>query len=309
MKLQTLWVDKYQPKTLDDYICPKSIKDKIQSYIDNKDLPHLIFEGSFGLGKTSLAKLIVELVDASKLYINASLNTSIDIIRNDVDSFCSKRSSKGLKVVILDECERLSLEAQDGLKAFVENFQDKDVRFIFTTNNIDKVNSGLKDRCILFSFEQPSLVQLRNKLIRIIKLEQIKVIDKETVKDDLQKLIEENDYSIRASIKALQECCSTGTFIYVQKEDSLSLVNQITTVICEHELPRWQRFKLIKEVIAENHVRDFETLYKGLFNTMDKWVVDEHYPDVVKFIHEYSYKSKVTPNREICFLALISDLL
>lgn len=150
MSDKELWYNKYRPQSLDDYVWKdESTKAKITGWIQNpNDLPHLIMAGPYGTGKTTLALLLfheLKLDRADYLFINASLNTGIDTIRQDIIGFCENAGWTGIKIVVLDEAERLSQSAQKSLKGVMDTYGDH-TRFIFTTNNLGSIAGALKSR-------------------------------------------------------------------------------------------------------------------------------------------------------------------
>jgi DNA polymerase III delta prime subunit len=135
----SLWVEKYRCQQLKDYICTDDIRTFVQSILTSGELPHLLLEGIGGTGKTNLAQVIANELDLDQLYINGSLETSIDTIRYKVQQFvmtCSLMGGK--KIVIIDECDRMSIQAMESLKVLVEQ-AESNARFIFCTNNLGKI--------------------------------------------------------------------------------------------------------------------------------------------------------------------------
>lgn len=153
---EPIWAVKYRPRHVKDVVLPLNLKKQILKGIEENNLQSLILYGSPGRGKTSLAKAIVNDMNTSDLFINASLETSIDVIRNKVINFISTKSVFGAdkrKVVINDECERLSLAAIQSLKGLMETFSEQAL-FIFTTNHYNQVPDALKSRCVSINFDE-----------------------------------------------------------------------------------------------------------------------------------------------------------
>ena len=137
-KEHTLWIEKFRSQTLDQYICSTELKERLQSFIDQNDIPHLILTGTAGTGKTTLAKLLVNNIKCDYLYINASDENGIETIRDKVKSFASSASFQPLKVVILDEADYLTQQAQAALRNIIEEYSIN-TRFILTCNYVERL--------------------------------------------------------------------------------------------------------------------------------------------------------------------------
>jgi len=151
----TLLVEKYRSKTLDDYVGNEHIKKTINQYISQNDIQNLIFYGPAGTGKTTLAKLIVNNLNCDHLYINASDERGIETIRDKVSGFASSASFKPLKVVILDEADFLTIQAQASLRNVIETFS-RSTRFIMTCNYVERIIDPLQSRCQVLKVIPPS---------------------------------------------------------------------------------------------------------------------------------------------------------
>ena len=128
-----LWTEKYRPNTISEYICNNSLKEDLLQFVQNGNIPNILLASEAGFGKTSLAKLIVKELKAESLYLNSSLNRSIDDVRESIITFASTYSLSNLKIVILDEADGMTIQALESLKGVMEQYCEH-TRFIFTTN-------------------------------------------------------------------------------------------------------------------------------------------------------------------------------
>ena len=155
MKENTLLVEKYRPSTLEHYVGNENIKEVIQKYLNQNDIQNFIFYGGAGTGKTTLAKIIVKNLDCDFLYLNASDENGIDTIREKVKGFASTASFKGIKVVILDEADFITIQGQAALRNVIETFS-RSTRFILTCNYIERVIDPIQSRCQVLKIIPPS---------------------------------------------------------------------------------------------------------------------------------------------------------
>ena len=167
----TLWVEKYRPDNLDSYIGNEHLKSKIKLYLENGDLPHLLLYGRAGTGKTTLAKLLVNNIECDHLYINASDENSVDVVRNKVRNFASTIGFKDMKVIILDECDYITPNAQAALRTLMETFS-KHTRFILTCNYVERIIDPIQSRCQSFQIVPPSRKEVAIHLTSILKEEE-----------------------------------------------------------------------------------------------------------------------------------------
>lgn len=206
-----LFWKKYRPQLLEDLILPNRIRSAVKDGITT----NLILHGPFGCGKTSLAKILIK--DHPHLYLNSSLYTSIDVLRSKVEEFCSKMSmfdsTNTLKIVFLDEVDRISKQYQDALKGFIEEYENT-VRFICTTNHINKIDGGIKSRFILLDFNPESPEEEK-----YIKLEQAKKIKQISVDEDINltkeniiSIVNRNYPDVRQMVTVLQHIKASGEF-------------------------------------------------------------------------------------------------
>lgn len=208
---QTIWTEKYKPSNIDDIILPESLRKSIKEGLEKHDIPNLgLWSYLPGLGKSSLANVIANNENVEPLWINASLNKGIDVIRNDIHSFASRRSFDGrLKVVIMDECDRLTQDFQAGFRGFLDEFS-QNCRFIFTGNYKENIIEPLLNRLENYDFldfdKQEIIPQIVNRILFILEHENIKS-DNSAIKT----IIEKNYPSVRGMILDLKKYSNSGT--------------------------------------------------------------------------------------------------
>lgn len=214
MELEQLWVKKYNPNTLDDMVLDMEVKKVIQAYIDKKTMTNLLLAGRAGIGKTSLATVIVKELDATYMYLNASVENGVDTIRFKVREFCNSVAiGGGIKLVILDEADGLSssagsgASAQDSLRQIIEE-SSTDTRFILTCNYLNKIIEPIKSRCVPLRV-RANTTDVANRCATILVAEKIK-FDKETFMIFVDKVIKELYPDIRSIINNLERWCVSG---------------------------------------------------------------------------------------------------
>jgi DNA polymerase III delta prime subunit len=214
--------ERWRPKTIDDAILLPRIKKIFEKGIDN----NYIFHGHFGTGKTTLARIIIGKYTKDKphLEINSSFHTSIDTLRTKIDDFCSKVyigfdlekeiTQDEIKWVFLDEFDRTSIQYQDALKAYIEEYSRKNVRFIFTTNHINKISDGIRSRLIEVDFDHQSIDEERFLKQQIYKKIKDTICPKESFdipKEDLVKIINKKFPDFRSILIELDNYRVSGT--------------------------------------------------------------------------------------------------
>ena len=168
----SLWVEKYRPQDLSTYIGNEHLKSKVGIYLESEDVPHLLLYGRAGTGKTTLAKIVVKNIDCDYLYINASDENSVDAVRFKIRAFASTIGFKELKVIILDEADYLTPNAQAALRNVMETFS-RHCRFILTCNYVERIIDPIQSRCQSFKIIPPKRVDVARHLVHILEEEGI----------------------------------------------------------------------------------------------------------------------------------------
>jgi len=296
-----LWVEKYRPSNLGTYIGNEHLKSKVSIYLESGDLPHLLLYGKAGTGKTTLAKLLVKNIECDYLYINASDENSVDTVRNKVRQFASTVGFKDLKVIILDECDYITPNAQAALRNLMETFS-KHCRFILTCNYVERIIDPIQSRCQLFQIIPPSKTEVAQRLNQILEEEEINY-----ELQDLKILIDSNYPDIRRVINSAQRNVvnlqlKLDTASVIQNDYKLKLLEILKTQ------DKKDAFKNIRQLLVDNQVRDFTDLFKLLYDEVDSYGRG-HVAECILVIARYELSDSQVVDKEINAMAMIIELL
>jgi DNA polymerase III delta prime subunit len=298
----SLWVEKYRPETLDGYICSGEIKDKFQYYIINNDIPHLLFSGSVGIGKTTAALLLLNNLDCDKLIINASDERGIEVIRTKITNFAKTAGFKKLKVVLLEEADKLTPDAQDTLRFVTEQYS-KSTRFIITCNYVEMLSDALKSR-----FRSISLVPPTKK---DVGLHIFNILDKENViydKLQIANLVNEHYPDVRHMIKIIQDDSHTGTYIPSNNVGmSQKFVEEIINIL-KLKKNKKEDFNKIRQIIANSNSTSFIPLFKKLYSEVDNFAPGKQ-ASMILILADMLYKDSFVADKEINMMATIAQLI
>jgi replication factor C small subunit len=295
----TLLVEKYRSKTLNEYVGNEHIKSTIKKYLEQNDIQNFLFYGGAGCGKTTLAKLIVNNLDCDYLYINSSDERGIDTIRDKVSGFASTASFKPLKVVILDEADFITIQGQAALRNVIETYS-RTTRFILTCNYIERIIDPIQSRCQVLKIEPPSKKDIAKHLAKILDTENILY----TV-GDIKTIVNHYYPDLRKMLNTLQ----LSTYESEIRLDPSILVssNYIVAVIEElkQTKPDW---KVIRQIIANSGVNDFEELFRHLYDNASVYAPNRE-GSVAIYINEHAYQANFRIDKEINVMSLISKLI
>ena len=298
MKQHTLWIEKYRSQTLEQYIGNDAIKARIADCIANNDIPHFIFAGSAGTGKTTLAKLIVKNIHCDYLYLNASDENGIDMIRDKVKGFASTASFHPIKVVILDEADFLTQPAQAALRNLIEEYSAY-TRFILTCNYIERLIEPLQSRCEIHILKPPTKGAVAKHICT-------NILDVEGVTYDVQdvvKVINEFYPDIRSVIKVLQSNVRESKLTITTLDDNWT--KQLVLILTKREKNAWYQ---VRQLVADAQVDDFQTAYRYMFDHMPEFSYGND-AQLSVILDDFIWRAGVVPDKEINFAACIAKVL
>ncbi len=298
-KDHTLLVEKYRSKVLDEYVGNENIKKTIQQYLNQNDIQNLIFYGPAGTGKTTLAKLIVNNLNCDYLYINASDERGIDTIREKVSGFASAASFKQIKVVILDEADFLTIQAQASLRNVIETFS-RTTRFILTCNYVERIIDPLQSRCQVLKIIPPTKVDVAMHIARIMEKENI-VFERE----DLKTIVNQFYPDLRKCLNIIQLSTRDGMLVI---DKSVLVSSNYMTQVLKELTQKKPNFNNIRQIIANANVQDFEELYRYLYDNASIYAPGSE-GMVAVYVNEYSYQANFRIDKEINAMALIAKLI
>ena len=301
-KENALWVEKYRPDTLDGYVGNEHIIEKVKIYIQNEDVPHLLLYGQAGTGKTTLAKIITNQIDCDVMYVNASDENSVDAVRDKIRGFASSVGFRKWKVIILDESDYLTPNAQAALRNLMETFS-KTTRFILTCNYVEKIIDPIQSRCQTFSITPPSKSEVAIRLKDIL--------DTETVtyeRSDLAVLVNSGYPDIRRVLNAAQRQVVGGT-MKIDKTSTIqaNYMEDVKTELMSKDDVK-TTFTKVRKIIADSKVKDFTPFYRFLYDEVDTYGGGKVGNTILK-IAEAQYKDTSVVDKEINVMSMLLQIL
>lgn len=302
-----IWVEKYRPQEIEDCVLPKTLKNSFKEIVKSGNMPNMIFAGSAGTGKTTVAKALCKEMGCDWIFINGSEESGIDVLRNKIKQFASSISlSGGTKVVIIDEAEYLGVHStQPALRAFMEEFSNN-CRFILTCNFKNRIIEPLHSRCtvIEFNVNKKTLAGLAAKFMTRLQ----GILKNEGVSADdavLAQLICKHAPDWRRVIGECQRHSLTGSIgahiLADSGDDSFEGLR---------ESLKTKNFKTMREWVATHgNVGDSTFVFRKIYDSMDEWMEPASKPAAVLILADYQYKSSFVADKEINLVAACTELM
>ena len=297
----TLWVEKYRPSNLDTYIGNDQLKSKVKVYLESGDLPHLLLFGKAGTGKTTLAKLLVNNIECDYLYINASDENNVDTVRTKVKSFASTMGFKDYKVIILDECDYITPNAQAALRNLMETFS-KHCRFILTCNFVERIIDPIQSRCQTFQVIPPDRKQVAIHISNILTSENV-----ESEVSDIALLVNSGYPDIRRVINSAQRQSIDGK-LTIDKQSIVENDYKLKLLEILKKQDKASAFKNIRQLLADSQVKDYADLFRLLYDEVDSYGKG-HIAECILVIAKYELSDAQVVDKEINAMAMIIEIL
>jgi len=302
-----LWVEKYRPKTVADTVLPADLKATFQQFVDNKNVPNLLLTGSAGVGKTTIAKAMLEEIGSDYIVINGSdEGRLIDTLRTKIKNFASSMSlAGGRKYVILDEADYLNAETvQPALRNFMEEYSSN-CGFILTCNFVNKIIAPLHSRCSVVEFkignkDKPKMAsEFFHRVCMILDFENIEYEEK-VIAEVITKHFPDN----RRILNELQRYSATGkidTGILVNTSDA-----NFKTLM---DALKNKEFSVARKWVGQNIDGDVAPFFRKLYDTMYDHAEPSSIPQIVVTLADYQHKAAFSADQEINTMALLANLM
>jgi replication factor C small subunit len=298
----TLWVEKYRPDTLEGYVGNEHILEKVKIYIENEDVPHLLLYGQAGTGKTTLAKIITNQIDCDVMYINASDENNVDTVRDKIRGFASSMGFRKWKIIILDESDYLTPNAQAALRNLMETFS-KSTRFILTCNYVEKIIDPIQSRCQTFAITPPSKKDVAKRLNDILTTEGV-----EFEMSDLAVLVNSGYPDIRRVLNAAQrQVINKKLVIDKQSTIQANYAEEVVKVLQGNGDAK-SKFVSVRQIIADSGVKDFTPLYRLLYDRVDEYANNKVGQTILN-IADGQYKDSMVVDKEINVMAMMLNII
>jgi DNA polymerase III delta prime subunit len=305
---EALWVEKYRPQTIQECILPEHIKKVFQEIVDSGEVPNLLFTGTAGLGKTTVARALCNELGLDNILINASESGNIDTLRGKIKQFASSISLQGgYKVVILDEADYLNAQStQPALRGFIEEFSDN-CRFILTCNFKNKIIEPLHSRCgvVEFNASKKEKAKLCEQFMKRVMNE---ILPEEGIKghvnpNSVAELIMRHAPDWRRILNELQRSRRGDELVMVGKSDSSGDFSDLFGFLKEKD------FKSMRKWVANNMDTESAAIFRGVYDNMTDKVEPNSIPQLVIILADYQHKAAFVADHELNMVACLTECM
>ena len=305
MSNEFLWVEKYRPKIIADTILPEGLKSTFQKLVESKELPNMLFTGTAGLGKTTVAKALCNSLHLDYIIINGSEDGNIDTLRGKIKQFASSVSLQGgHKVVILDEADYLNPQStQPALRGFIEEFSNN-CRFILTCNFKNRIIEPLHSRCGVYEFNT-SKKNLAGLCAQFLKRAE-KILEDEGISYDqriVADIIMQFAPDWRRILNELQRYGSTGKIM----QDTVVIKSNSFTEL--YSYIKGKDFKNMRQWVANNIDTDASAIFRGLYDNALDNLKPESLPQLILILADYQYKHAFVADHELNVVACLTEIM
>jgi len=299
-----LFVEKYRPKTIEECILPKGLKDTFQEIVQKGELPNMMFTGSAGVGKTTVARALCNEMGLDYMIINGSEDGNIDTLRGKIKQFASTVSLQGgFKVVILDEADYLNPSStQPALRGFIEEFSSN-CRFILTCNFKNRIIDPLHSRCSIYEFNLGNKAEMAQKFMARLQF----ILDSEHIIYDNAVIAELIMKYIPDWRRVINECqrygmsghIDTGILVTLSETSIAGLMDDLKT----------KNFKKMRKWVTDNIDVESAKLFRLIYDNMSDYVEPSSIPQLVLILADYSYKDSFVADHELNVVACMTEIM
>jgi DNA polymerase III delta prime subunit len=302
-----LWCEKYRPTTVDECILPKHLKDTFKGILETGELPNMMFTGTAGLGKTTIARALCNELDLDYILINGSEDSGIDVLRDKIRRFASSVSLMGgYKVVILDEADYLKASStQPALRGFIEEFSDN-CRFILTCNFKNRIIEPLHSRCGVYEFNttKKDMQSLCSQFYqRITNIFQNEGVDTNGQMKDVAELIMKHAPDWRRVLNELQRASMGGVLDIGTLSKSNVSINELFASLKD------KNFKKMRSWVTNNIDTDSAAIFRSIYDVMYEKVEPSSIPQLVLILADYQYKAAFVADQELNVVACMTEIM
>jgi DNA polymerase III delta prime subunit len=304
--VELLWVEKYRPKTIEDWILPENFKKTFQEYVTRKEIPNMILSGSAGVGKTTVARAMCEEIECDYIIINGSDESGIDTLRVKIKGFASSVSltGTGRKVIIIDEADYLTANAQAAFRGVIEEFS-KNCSFIFTCNFKNRIIQPLHSRCAVIDFKLQNGQKAKMASAFLKRVEQI--LKEEKVSYDLKvvaELITKFFPDYRRILNELQRYSVGGTIdVGILSNVGDFKITELVAFLKEKD------FRSVRKWVAQNTDNDTHRIMREIYDKLYDVLNPATIPMAVILLGKYQYQAAFAADQEINLMAFLTELM
>jgi replication factor C small subunit len=311
-KDHSLWVERYRPATMDRYIGNETVKETFAQFIKKGDIPHILLFGPAGTGKTSLAKLLTKNVNCDVMYINASDQSGIEDVRIKMKNYACSAGFKPLKVIILDEADRLSRDAQGALRNMLETYSAH-TRFILTCNYVEKMIPPISSRMQSFEIKPVSKKDVAIRLVEILQTENVSFTQEDivfivsTYYPDIRKVI---NFAQQSTIETTDSNGGVSLKIKICKENAVEM-DMLTKLVDLLKNPnKVGVFDEIRQISTEFDAASLESVYRYLYDKVEQYAKGKEAIIIYELADSMYQAELVIPGvRDITFVACMYKIL